>query len=258
MNALSGGRPGRGPGARFQHLLVWLILLALWQLWVWAGHIPELVAPSPVEVMRELAAPGWLAGPLASTVGTALLGGGIGMVMGAGLALACWLVPLSRFLVLPPALALCAVPLVVFAPLIGLAVGYGNLTVIVMTVVIALFPTFVFLDAGLRSVAPSAADLMRVFGASRVSVLRHLSLPSSVPSLGLALRITAGSVILAAFTADYLVGSTGLGHLVAYQEYYLQTARIWASCITVIIVSVILFLGASALSDRLTAWHQAG
>jgi NitT/TauT family transport system permease protein len=256
MNRPAAGGLARGARFRPQHLLVWLVLLGVWQTWIWVSGIPELIAPSPAEVFGQLAHPGWLLAPLAATLGTALAGGLIGLAAGTALAVACWLVPLSRFLILPPALALCAVPLVVFAPVIGLIVGYGNVAVLTMTVVIALFPSFVFVDNGLHAITPTAMDLMRALGASRNSVLVHLALPSAVPSFALAVRITAATVILGAFTADYLVGSSGLGYLIAYEEYFVQSAQIWAACLVVIVASVALYLTASALTDRMTRRYQ--
>jgi ABC-type nitrate/sulfonate/bicarbonate transport system permease component len=250
-------------GVRFPwpHALVWLALVGLWQAWIWVGRPPEFVAPSPAEVAVQLLHPGWLLKPLLVTIGTALLGSVIGVILGAVLAILCWLVPAGRVVILPPVVVLCAVPLVVFLPIIGLMVGYGNFTVVTMTVVITLLPTLVFLDTGLRALPRHGLDLMKVLGARRHSVLLHLALPSCVPSLAVALRITSGAAILAAFTADFLVGSDGLGHLVAYEEYFLQTPRIWGACIVVIAFSVVLYLGVSMvatwLADRFAGPTEA-
>lgn len=233
------------------HVLVWLALVGIWQAWIWVGRPPEFVAPSPAEVVARLLHPDWLLRPLLVTIGTALLGSVIGVALGAVLAVLCWLVPAGRVVILPPAVVLCAVPLVVFLPIIGLMVGYGNFTVVTMTVVITLLPTLVFLDTGLRALPRHSVDLMKVLGARRQSVLLHLALPSCVPSLAVALRITSGTAIPAAFTADFLVGSAGLGHLVAYQEYFLQTPLIWGACIVTIAFSVVLYLGVSAAAARL-------
>jgi NitT/TauT family transport system permease protein len=105
----------------------------------------------------------------------------------------------------------------------------------------------VLFASGLRALPAGTADVFRALGAGRVARLRLLVLPSAVPNLLVALRISSANCILAALVAEYLMGTSGLGRLFAASESRFDTAAAWAACLVATIVSVAAFLASRRL-----------
>jgi ABC-type nitrate/sulfonate/bicarbonate transport system permease component len=225
-----------------------LFIVALWQLWISAGHIARIVAPAPLDVARELIAhAGVYAAAGAITVAVAIAGLVIGTVLGSLLAVVTWFSPLVTGILTLPAVLVQSTPLVALMPVIARLIGYDQRTVVASAVLITFFPTFVLVASGLRALPPGSAELFAVLGAGRLARLRFLVLPSAVPSLLVALRISSANCILAALVAEYLMGTSGLGRLFATSESRFDTAAAWAACLVATLVSVAAFLASRRL-----------
>ena len=96
----------------------------------------------------------------------------------------------------------------------------------------------------------------RVLGGTRLRVLRQLALPASLPSICVALRIAAAHAILAAIVAEYLMGTGGLGFMLADARHDFQMARAIGASMLAIALSVALYVGAYRLEEAVRQrWH---
>jgi NitT/TauT family transport system permease protein len=230
-----------------------LLLLAGWQLWVWLGGYNAIVMPPPMAVFADLVtAPLEYLRPTLSTLLIAAFGLMGGMALGIGLALLAWSSRLLNGMLSPLALVFSAIPVVCLIPVLARLFGYDQKTVFAVVVVITFFPSFVFCAAGLRAVPPSSEDLFRVLGSSTGSRLLRLAIPSAVPSIMVALRITAAQSILAAMVAEFLMGTSGLGHLFAVTHADFKMERAIGASIVAIVLSTLIYL----LTARAEAWAR--
>jgi NitT/TauT family transport system permease protein len=243
----------RTAGARAAGLLdrSWpvLVLLAAWEVWIVAAHVPPIVAPAPALVVIEVATnPGLYAAAACATIGVALAGLLIGMTLGIALAIAIWATPFAAGALTFPALLAQSTPLVALLPVIARLLGYGEQTVIAAATAITFLPTFVLVGSGLRALPANAADVFDVLGSSRLARLVRLALPSAVPSMLIALRLSAANSILAALTAEYLIGTFGLGRLFADAQTQSLTPRAWAAALVATVLSVAAYAAARRLA----------
>lgn len=232
--------------ARLRHAvaLLWpaLLLVAAWQIWIVAAHVPALVAPAPFAVVRELFGdPGLYASAAAVTAGVAAAGLALGMSAAIACALLVRLTPFAEGLLTGPALLVQSTPLVAMLPLIARIFGYGEASVIAGAAAITFLPAFVIIATGLRSAPQGTPDVFVALGATRIDTLRHLSFPAARPSIFTALRISAANSILAAMVAEYLLGQAGLGHVFADAQSSLLTARAWSASLVATALSVAAF-----------------
>lgn len=239
-------------GARVRSLVAeyWPVLLAVaaWQAWISGAHVARIVAPAPLDVARELlrhAGVYLAAGGI--TLAVAAAGLVIGTALGCALAVLTWFSPFVTGMLTLPAVLVQSTPLVALMPVIARLLGYDERTVVASAVLITFFPTFVLVAAGLRMLPPGTADVFRVLGARRAAVLRFLVLPSALPNLLVALRISCANCILAALVAEYLMGTSGLGRLFATSESRFDTAAAWTACLVATVISVTAFLAGRRL-----------
>lgn len=219
-----------------------------WQLWSWLSGVNQIVVPPPVLVFTDVAGNfGAYLPDLGWTL--AMSAGGLvaGMALGTGMAVAVWASRILTGLVTPLALVMRSVPVVAMIPVFATVLGYGWVTVLVITSVVSFFPAFVFVGSRLRAAPRATSDLMAVLGASRSTVLRLLLLPHAVPGLLVAFRLTAPTAVLAAMLAEYLMGGHGLGTLFAQSVSFYQADRAWGTALVATAVSVACFVGARAV-----------
>jgi ABC-type nitrate/sulfonate/bicarbonate transport system permease component len=136
--------------------------------------------------------------------------------------------------------------------------GYGSRTTLLISAIIAFFPSFALVDSGLRHVPPGSDDLLSVLGASQTQRLRRIAFPASIPQAATAIRLSATLCILGTMSSEFLTGSGGLGGLYAASRItYIHPARTWTIAAVTAVMSFIAFGLASALERRAQARHVA-
>jgi len=230
--------------------LTWTVvaLVLIWQVWVSVGRVDALVAPGPLAVAGDLLAnPGLYASSVIKTSAIALVGLVLGMTLGLVLAVLTSFSSLLGGLITPSVMLVRTVPVVVIIPVIARLLGYGESTLIGVAVLISFFPAFVLIGSGMRDLPPGAGDMLSVLGAGRFTRLVRLALPAAVPNALVALRLSAANCILVAVLSQYLIGSDGLGFVLANARAYYLPARAWGIAVVTTALAVACFLNASRL-----------
>jgi ABC-type nitrate/sulfonate/bicarbonate transport system permease component len=229
-----------------------LLILLLWQVWVSALSLNTIVMPSPADVLWDLFShPGIYLASTAQTVLLAALGLVLGMALGTSLAVLTWLSRLLAGLLTPLSLIFASVPVVAIIPVLARIFGYDIRTVFAIVVIISFFPAFVFTTAGLRSLPAGSDDLFRVLGARTLRRLWLLAIPSAVPEWAVALRLAAANSILAAMVAEFLMGTSGLGHLFHAARADLDMSRALGASTIATVISVTSFMAATRIEHVL-------
>jgi putative hydroxymethylpyrimidine transport system permease protein len=244
-------RPARLLAAAVSRYWTVAVLLVGWQLWAVLNHYNQIVVPTPVAVLSDVAGHfGAYLPDLGITLAVAVAGLVAGMFAGATLAVAVWASPLLSGMMTPVALVMRSVPVVAMIPVLARVFGYSWPTVVVITTVVSFFPAFVFVGSRLRDAPAGALDLFAVLGASRATTMRRLLLPHAVPGVLVAFRLSAPTAVLAAMLAEYLMGGRGLGTLFARAVSFYQPDRAWGTALVATVVSVVCFVAARAVERR--------
>ena len=232
---------------------LWL-LLAGWQAWVSLAGYNAIVMPRPADVFGDLAAaPGAYLGPTATTLATAALGLAGGLLLGCGLAVLAYASRLLDGLLTPLGLVFSSIPVVCLIPVLARLFGYDQRTVLAAVVVITFFPAFVFAGAGLRATPPMSEALFAVLGARGWVRLVRLALPSAVPNTMIAFRVTAAQSILAAMVAEFLMGTGGLGQMLAASRADFQMSRAIGASLVAMALSTVVYVATAAIERRVRA-----
>lgn len=111
-------------------------------------------------------------------------------------------------------LASQTVPLVAIAPLVAVVIGSGAFANVVIVAWLCWFPAVVSFTQGLFNVSAGPFAVLRVAGATRWQIYRHLRLPGAANSLVAGVRASAGFGLIGAIVAEYGGSQTGLGALI--------------------------------------------
>jgi NitT/TauT family transport system permease protein len=228
-----------------------LLILIAWQAFVKLGGVETIVLPAPLDVFRYvLEHPGRYLEPTLSTLLVASVGLVVGMALGLLLAMLVWTSPFFEGLVTPPALVVRSVPIVAMIPVITRVVGYNQRSVIAVAVMLSFFPTFVLANSGLRAVSISTSDFFAVVGARRRTYFWRLALPSAMPNLLTAVRISAATCIAGALIAEFLMARKGLGALFVQSTVDFNVLQAWGVAFVALAVALLAF----AASSKLERW----
>jgi len=229
-------------------LLSLVVMLGIWQGFIYAFHLNPFFAKGPTDVYSYLfQSYGAVANrnQLLSALLTTLRDTALGYVAGTIVALVLApLVVLSRGFeqtFMPIAMILRSVPLIAMTPLLILFFGRGLVAVTVIAGVVTFFPTLVNVVFGLRSASPLSRDLVLAYGAGPTMTLRKIRLPYALPALFASARIAAPGALLGAVVAEWLATGQGLGYQMLEAADTSNFDFLWAGVVVITLVAVGLY-----------------
>ncbi|MEX2031381.1 MAG: ABC transporter permease [Dehalococcoidia bacterium] len=244
-------------GAVLPPLGVIALLLAAWEAWVRVRDIRSYLLPPPSDVFRALADD---PERYLSALGDSMLAALGGLLLASAIAFSLAVVmahsrTLERALY-PPALLVKVTPIVAVYPLLVIWFGFGLWPRIAVAALITFFPMLVNAVVGLRTVDARALDVMRVLHASKAQVFWRLRLPSSLPYVFAALRISVPLSLIGAVVAEFLSGSAGMGQLILIANGDFDTAALFGAVFVLAAAGIGLTAIVSYVEGRVLAWHD--
>ncbi|CAM3225212.1 ABC transporter permease [Stackebrandtia soli] len=152
--------------------------------------------------------------------------------------------------------ALYSLPIVALAPLFTAGLGFGVASKVAVVILMAIFPVITNTDAGLRSAEPNLIETARSYGATRIQVLRTVTIPHSVPFLVSGVRVAFARALVGVIVAEFFGAVSGFGFAIAAAAQSYQTARLLGYVVVLGAVGLVASFGLTALEKRLAPWRE--
>ena len=243
-------------------LVVFGIVVGLWQACIVGFQVKPYLLPSPLAVMQAYWQDASLLGRAVVYTGSAaLLGFVISLVMGTLIAFAFSQSRILRASGYPYFIFLQTVPIVAIAPLIVRWFGYGFQSVVLVSFLLSLFPILSNGTQGLLDIDPNLLDLFRLNNATRWQVLVKLRFPNAVPGLLAGARTSSGMAVVGSIVGEFFVGygskQFGLGYLIYSTNGQSQLDRLFAAVLTSTLVGIAIFGLVNLISATiLRGWYD--
>jgi len=130
---------------------------------------------------------------------------------------------------------------VALAPMIVFLVGASIQAVVIIATYLTFFPVTIAMIRGLRSPDPRSLELMRSYAADRRTILWKLRLPSSLPYLFTALKISATASVVGAIIGEGPGGvHEGLGwSIIEFNQTYITgPEKLWAAILVTAMLGI--------------------
>lgn len=238
-------------------------LLLVWEVACRALEVPSYFLPPPSAVALAL----WrtapvLAGSAAQTFWMALQALVVSAVLGGGVALVISMHAAAERAVRPLAVALQVTPIIAIAPLALIWAGLDNAdrAVVGLAAAVAFFPLFSGVLTGLKSADPDLERLFDLYGATPLQRLIRLRIPSALPFALEGLRVAAGLSIIGAVVAEFVSGSgaaQGLAWRLLEAGNRLRTADLLAALVCLAVMGAALN-GVIAAAEAALARRRSG
>lgn len=210
--------------------LTLLALVAVWALTAELRLVSPVFLPSPLAVAQKfltVATSGFVDATLWSHL-TASLGRVFAallaaLAVGIPVGLAIGLSPIGRGVFDPLLEFLRPIPPLAYLPLIIIWFGIGEPSKVLVIAIAMLAPIALSTAAGVKGVARERINAARALGASRTQVVRHVVLPSALPSILTGLRIALGAGWTTLVAAELIAATEGLGFMIQSAAQFLVT-----------------------------------
>lgn len=243
-------------------LLLFLVVIAIWEFVIRQFHVPKIILPSPSAVADAA----WRFGPelrtgLAFTGAAAITGFLVSLIGGTLIAIAFSQSSLIRSSCFPYAIFLQTVPIMAIAPLIVIWFGTGFHSVVLVAFIISLFPIITNVTAGLLDVDPDLVDLFRLNNATRWQTLWKLRLPNCVPSLCTGAKTSSGLAVVGSIVGEFFAGYSqkwfGLGYLIPAWKDSFRQDRLFAAILASTLLGLAIFATVNVISAVvLSRWYH--
>ena len=252
----------RGSGLGFSYILPPVIALTVagvaWELWTRLADVPTYLVPAPSVVLDRLAGDVWFfLGHGAVTLTEALVGFALGTVVALTGAT---LMTQSRYIersLLPLAILVKVTPVVAVAPLFVIWFGFGPVPKVLIVALITFFPVLVNAVTGFRSVDRGAMELLRSIRASRREIFLKLRVPSAMPYLFSAFRVSVPLAVIGAVIGEWFSADRGLGSVIIVAHSNLDMPTLFSAIFVLSFMGIGLTILLSVVEKRTLFWHES-
>lgn len=236
------------------------VLLGVWEVATRYGGVNPLILPAPEAVLVSL----WIGliegsywAHIAITLGQALAGYAIAVVLGVGLGALIaqfWVVERTVY---PYLIALQTLPKVALAPLIIVWFGYGISSKVVIVALLSFFPVLVNTIVGIKNCDAGRLDVMRALQASGWQIFWWVRLPSALPFIFAGLNVAAVLAILGSIVGEFVGSKMGLGNLILEADSRLDIAQVFSILIVLAAIGIGLHALLQLVHRRALFWSEA-
>lgn len=238
-------------------LVVFVVVVGLWEGLVRALHVQQFLLPKPSTIIsacwtqrHQLWPAGWYT--FKEALGGFAVGSGLGVVAATVVA---------RFetagkALMPIFVAANAVPIIAFAPIFGAWFNpIAPQSKAAVAAVLCFLPVMVNTLRGLQSASPRQIELMRSYAASEFVIWRRVRVPTALPFLFTALKVASVLSMIGAIVGEYFGGATNaLGVLINTDAGVFQFDSAWAGILVASVLGIALYSAVVATERLVLRW----
>lgn len=249
---------------RLAQAVLLLLVFGTWEVLSRIGVIDPFFFGSPFGIVARLA--DWAVNGTAYgsfwyqiwvTLEESLLGFAAGTLGGVVCGVVLGEIPFLAEVFTPFIKAVNALPRIVLGSIFVMWLGLGLPSKVMLAAVLVFFVVFFNAFQGVRSVDRNYVANVRILGASRLQVVRHVVIPSAMTWIIASLHVALGLAIIGAIVGEFLGAQYGLGLVIATAQNTFDANGVFAAMLMIGILAT----GAEALmalvEKRLLAWRPA-
>ncbi|MGH3741009.1 MAG: ABC transporter permease [Micromonosporaceae bacterium] len=247
-------------------VLLGVLLLGAWQWATEESLLNPMLFSSPERIAEELAEMAMgdeiysrtIYDHILTTLKSILIGYVIGAPAAALSGFALGRSKLAAEVLEPYILVFFAIPKISLAPLFVIIFSTGLSSKVAIVVIEVFFIVFYSTLRGVLQVNEEFVHIAKVMGASRLTVLRNVLLPASLPSIVAGLRLAVPFAMIGAILGEYIASNQGLGWLVLYFGSTLDATGLFAALVFLVLVVALLDALVRVIEARAVPWQPPG
>lgn len=237
-------------------LIFLFVLLMLWQLGAVKVNAAYIL-PTPLQILKKM----WdlreilITVHLPATMLVTLIGMGISLVLGLGLAVLMDVSPFWQKALYPLVVVSQTIPTTAIAPLFVLWFGYGIWSKVLVTVLITFFPITITVYDGLQSAKVEMTELLLTYGASKKDIFLKIKVPCTLPYFFSAIKMAIPMSIIGAAIGEWLGAQSGLGYFSRRMMTQLDGAGVFAPIVLLSGVAMLAVGLITVVEKKVVRWR---
>lgn len=155
----------------------------------------------------------------------------------------------------PYIVAMNSIPRIALVPLIILMFGLGDMSKIVTACIVVFFVVFFNTFEGTRAVDRDQIAAARLLGASELTVLRTVVIPSALAWVFASLTPAVSFALIGVIVGEFIGAERGLGKLIIEAEARANAAEMMVTIFVMMIVGIILAYIVRRVQSYLLRWQ---
>jgi NitT/TauT family transport system permease protein len=243
-------------------IALFVVIFGGWQLFTQLKIIDPFFFGQPSGIVSKLGtwinqgtAYGSLGTEIWVTMKEALLGFVIGVAGGVFFGLLLGQFPFLSDVAGPYIKAANALPRIVLGSIFVVWLGLGISSKVMLAAVLVFFVVFFNAFQGVREVDDHLIANTRVLGASRLQVIRHVTLPSAMTWIIASLHVAFGFSIIGAIVGEFLGAQQGLGLMISNAQGQFDANGVFAAMLIIAVIALTAEWLIGLMERRLLAWR---
>lgn len=235
--------------------MLFILLLALWELGAETGAIDNFIFSSPSRVVLcflSMAENGAILHHIGVTLYETALSFFLVVVLSLLLAVLLWSSRSISQVLEPYLVMLNSLPKSALAPLLIVWLGANLRTIVVAAVSVAVFGSIMTLYTSFTQTDRELIRLIRSLGGGKKDVLVKILLPASVPVIISSMKVSIGLCLVGVIIGEFLAARAGLGYLIIYGQQTFAMDEVVLSIAILCVISALFYKGISLLEKRVS------
>ncbi|MFF3572930.1 ABC transporter permease [Nocardia jiangxiensis] len=150
-----------------------------------------------------------------------------------------------------------SMPRIVLGSIFVVWLGLGTASKVMLAAVLVFFVVFFNAFQGVREVDRNLLANVRVLGASRWDITRHVILPSALTWIIASLHVAFGFSVIGAIVGEFLGAQHGLGLVISTAQNNFEPNGVFAAMVIIGAIALTAEFIITRLEKRLLAWRPA-
>ncbi len=235
-------------------LYAMITILIVWYLMYLVVQSP--IVPSPYKTIKTFMflLPHTLAPHLLSSLFRIIIAVIISLVLGIFIGLILGMNPRIDSLISPIIYLLYPVPKIAFLPVLMILFGIGNLSKVILIIIIIIFQIIVTTRDGVKDIEQELFYSVRSLKMSSFQVYRHLVIPAVAVPILTALRISIGTSIAVLFFAENFATEVGIGYFIMNSWIRVNYVEMFGGILALSLMGLGLFKLIDLIENKFCSW----
>ena len=248
---------------RFQSIFIIIFVFVLWEVLTHALNIKWYLLPPPSMILGSIFQNfSSLMESMLVTLKVTFIALSISVLISVSLAILFYLSKILERSLMPITVVLQVTPIIAIAPLISIWVDSSEMATLICAFLVAFFPLLTNTITGLKSTEKNHLDLMRLYRANKLELMRFVVLPNALPYFLSGLKISTGLALIGAIVGEFVIGPisghSGLAYRIIESGYQLEIPKMFSSVFLISIMGIVLYNVVRLLSYYiLKNWHSS-
>jgi taurine transport system permease protein len=244
-------------------LIAVAVLTALWWFVTWRKVWDPTLVPSPQAVWHALIlsstgdgySGGTLPHHLLVSLRRILIGSGLAVLIGVPVGLLIGGIAPIRIILEPFVTFLRTLPPLAYFSLLILWFGIDETPKVWLLFIAAVAPIAATTAAAVHGVAPALLEAGRTLGASRLRLVRDVTLPAALPEILTGIRVAVAVAYTSLVAAETVNGTPGIGGMIRDAQRYLRSDVVVLGILVLGFSGLLLDAALRLLERRLAPWR---